>query len=220
MTATKTIANPEGGNKGFILAIVAIVVIGVGLVAFLAAGRDSQLTDQSGDISVDGDSLPEFTEPGVSPPTDSALGLTAPTLTGETFEGESLTIGNDGRPKAVYFLAHWCEHCQAEVPKVQALIDDGQVPEGLDIYAISTALDASRGNFPPEAWLEREGWTVPTMKDDNLSSGLRAGGGSSFPYVLYLDSDHNVVARSSGELPDATLLELWQRAVDGESLAQ
>jgi len=217
MTATKSTANPQGGNKGFMLAVGAIVVIGVALVAVLATQRDSKIQNQSGGVTIEGEALPAYETPGVAPADDPSIGLAAPELTGETFNGDSLSITNDGRPKAIFFLAHWCSHCQAEVPKVQAMVDAGEIPDGIDLYAVSTAVDASRGNYPPESWLDREGWTAPTMKDSDESEALRAFGGSSFPYVLYLDADNTVVTRSSGEIEESVILSLMDQAIAGSS---
>lgn len=38
-----------------------------------------------------------------------------PDVDGETFAGERVIVGSDGRPKVVMFLVHWCPHCQAGV---------------------------------------------------------------------------------------------------------
>ncbi|MDA3039946.1 MAG: TlpA disulfide reductase family protein [Actinomycetota bacterium] len=216
-----SVAEPESGGKGFILAILAIVLVGAGLVAFLAANRDSKVGGQTAAVEVEGDDLPPFEQSGVSGSDDPALGLVAPTFTGTTFAGEPLTLGPDGTPKVVYFLAHWCSHCQAEVPKIQEMIDADQLPDGLEIYGVSTAVDASRGNFPPESWLDVENFTPPTLKDDTGSPALQAWGGQSFPYVVYLDGDNRVIARSSGEIDDQQILELWAlTALNGGSTGE
>ena len=42
-----------------------------------------------------------------------------PRWTGQSFDGTPLAINpGDGKPKLVVFVAHWCPHCQAEVPRV------------------------------------------------------------------------------------------------------
>ncbi len=212
------VAKPDSGNKGFLLAIIAIVVVGAAVVAFLAANRDSKVGEQTAAVEVAGDALPAFTESGVSTSSDEAIGVVAPTITGTTFSGDPVTIGPDGSPKVVYFVAHWCPHCQAEIPKVQQLIDSNQVPDGLEIYGVSTAVDATRGNYPPESWLDVENFTPPTMKDDEGSPALQAYGGSSFPYVVYLDGDNRVLARSSGEIADAQILQLWSMTANNQAL--
>lgn len=214
----QTISNPsDQSSKGFVLIVAAILVVGLAAVAFFVTGRGegaatAEAGEQVADIAIDGDGLTPMPG-GVSltdPSTEPSFGQVAPTLTGTDFEGNEFTIEADGTPKVVYFLAHWCPHCQREVPQVQGLIDAGRVPDGLDIYAVSTAVDRGRGNFPVSTWLEEEGFTPQTMRDDASSSALVAYGNGGFPYAVYLDGENRVIARSSGELGADTIASLWQ----------
>lgn len=203
-----------GGNKGFILAIVAVCLIGAALVAVVigsGAGDDPDAVDQTADVAVEGEALPQMPSVGgiTTAEVDEAIGLTAPRLVGTDFDGSEVVIEADGRPKAVYFIAHWCSHCQVEVPAVQGLVDSGAVPEGMDLYAVSTSVSAGRGNHPPLRWLEDENWTVPTIRDTENSEALISYGSGGFPYVVYLDGDNNVLARSSGELDTAGIQAAW-----------
>ncbi|MCP4086876.1 MAG: TlpA family protein disulfide reductase [Actinomycetia bacterium] len=202
------------GNRWFLLTILAVVILGAVVVAVAASGREDGLAGEIGTVEVEGDPIPFSSgDPGIADPTtDAATGLVAPTLTGTSFDDSEVTIGADGRAKAVYFLAHWCSHCQEEVPTVQALIDAGRVPEGLDIYAVATSTVAGRANFPPSQWLEEEGFTPVTMRDTEDGDALLAYGGSSFPYVVYLDSDNQLVGRSRGSLSDDQIVTLWNAA--------
>ena len=50
-----------------------------------------------------------------TPDTDTELGSTAPTVVGYDFMGQRVTIEDNGKPKLIVFLAHWCPHCQREV---------------------------------------------------------------------------------------------------------
>ncbi|MFV0257520.1 MAG: TlpA family protein disulfide reductase [Acidimicrobiales bacterium] len=210
-----TKSTPGSSNLGFIAAIAVIVVGGLLFVAYLATSRDSavdDLAEPTGEVTIDGESLPAMPE-GTSvsdPATDPAAGLVAPNLTGTDLYGEPISITNDGRPKVIYFVAHWCAHCQREVPLVQSMVDDGKVPEGVDIYAVSTGVIPDRGNFPPGLWLQQEGFSSPIMRDTTDSSAYQAYGAGGFPFVVYLDSENEVVARSSGELEESTIESLWQ----------
>jgi thiol-disulfide isomerase/thioredoxin len=58
---------------------------------------------------------------------DTACGMTAPILVGQDFDGETVRIdaASDG-PTMVVFLAHWCPHCNAEVPRINQLRDEGR----------------------------------------------------------------------------------------------
>jgi thiol-disulfide isomerase/thioredoxin len=141
---------------------------------------------------------------------ESATGIAAPTVTGEDFDNNTVVVGNDGRPKAIVFLAHWCPHCQAEVPSVQAWLDATGGVDGVDMYSIATAINSGRDNHPPSDWLENEGWTVPVIRDDQDSSVLRAYGNGGFPFWVFTNSDGTVALRVAGEIPIADLEEILQ----------
>ena len=225
MTSSAKASGPASGpqtssNRGFLLIVVGIVAVGLLGIAVLATNRnsdDSTTVDQTAAVEISGDALiplPEGVSVGTAD-TDPAFGTTAPTLTATDFSGNDVTIGPDGRPKAIYFLAHWCPHCQTEVPVVQDLIDEGSLPDGMDVYAVSTAVDRGRGNYPPQTWLEDEGFEPVTVRDDDASSALVAFGGSSFPYVVYLDGDNQVFARSAGSLAPEAIASLWSGLAAG-----
>ena len=128
----------------------------------------------------------------------SAIGETAPTVIGEDFDGNEVRIENDGRAKAIVLLAHWCPHCQDEVPAVQAWLDSGGGVEGVDMYSISTAMNSSRDNYPPSEWLNREGWTVPVIRDNSNNSVHTAYGSGGFPFWVFVNSDGTVALRVAG----------------------
>ena len=219
----------DGSSKGFMLVVLGLVVVGLAAVAFVvgnsggdevaesaAAGTENASSDgaETATVEVVGETLPPMPE-GVrisDASNDAAAGTVAPTITGTGFDGSEVTIGPDGRAKAVYFVAHWCPHCQEEVPLVQGLVDQGTVPADLDVYAVSTAVNSGQGNFPPSAWLAEEGFTPMTMRDDETSTAFAGFGGGSFPYVVYLDADNQVVARSAGSLDAETTTQLWELA--------
>ena len=67
---------------------------------------------ENGPITVTGDLLPAFEGDTA---TDAGAGLAAPILEGESFDGTAVVV-EPGSPTLLVFLAHWCPHCQAEVP--------------------------------------------------------------------------------------------------------
>jgi cytochrome c biogenesis protein CcmG, thiol:disulfide interchange protein DsbE len=159
------------------------------------AGASGSAT-ASGAPVITGASLPEFTNPTADP----AVGMPAPEVRGSDFDGAPVAIEHDGRPKVVLFVAHWCPHCQREVPVVQAWVDSGAVPEGVDLISVATSIDPARPNYPPDAWFQREGWTVPVVVDPT-NSVANAYGLSAFPYWVFISPDGTVKARAVGELP-------------------
>jgi cytochrome c biogenesis protein CcmG/thiol:disulfide interchange protein DsbE len=176
-------------------------VVGLGLIVWLAFSIASDPgLDESigfGEVTVEGESLPFYTDPTAE---DLAVGLTAPTVTGNDWEGNEYTIEPDGRPKILIFLAHWCPHCQNEVPVVQDWINAGGLGEDVDLYGLTVATNRLRENWPPQDWLEAENWTPPTIMDDAENSAVIAYGQAGTPFYIVLDGDNTVLGRISGEV--------------------
>ena len=184
------------------------MLIGVAVVAFIAVAALIAValsgTTGTGGFSeparvataVSGDALPALTDPS----TDGVIGQPIPSLTGIDLSGEPISIGPSDGPMAIVLLAHWCGFCQAEVPILVDYLASTGMPDGVDLVTISTSIDPARPNYPPSTWLEREGWSSPTMVDDATSGALRALGMSSFPGFVFVDADGRVVQRTTGQL--------------------
>lgn len=155
---------------------------------------------------VNGSPLPAF----AAGEDDPAVGMAAPQVSGVDFEGNQVQIGGSGRPTAIVFLAHWCPHCQREVPAVQAWLDATGGVGGVDVVSIATSTDSGRANYPPWEWLERESWTPPVLADDGRGTAMRAFGGTAFPFWVFLNSDGTVAARLAGSTDIAVLEDLIQ----------
>jgi thiol-disulfide isomerase/thioredoxin len=118
----------------------------------------------------------------------------------QVLNGQPLTIPPAGsRPKLVFYIAHWCPHCQREVPLLQSWIDQKSSSINADLFAVSTGVDQSRGNYPPAAWLTKEHWSVPTLADSPNDDAARAAGLSGYPFFVAVDKNGKVVKRFSGE---------------------
>ncbi len=212
-----TASNPDQGSQTGFYVIVALIVVGMGAAAYFAinargAADGGRAESETAPVEVDGDPLEVF-QTGTD---DPSVGQVAPTLSGTSYANTPLTIGPDGEPKVVVFVTHWCQHCQAEVPKIQALVDQGRFPDGVGLYTVSTSVNRGRANFPPSSWLKNEGWTAPTLADSETSSAATAYGLSAFPFTVILDGENRVLARYSGEQSEATLESIWQSAAAGE----
>jgi thiol-disulfide isomerase/thioredoxin len=131
---------------------------------------------------------------------DSAVGTVIPTVSGLDFDGKPITIGPDGKAKVIVFVAHWCPHCQAEVPRIVAHLKDTPMPDDVELVSVSTAVQVGAENYPPQAWLEREQWPAPVLADDADGTVAQAYGLRSFPYFVVADKDGKVVVRTSGEI--------------------
>ena len=198
MTQTNT-----QSRRNIFLGVVGGVIV---LLLVLAIIFDAGPQGETGEPVVTGEVLPPFQ----ATQNDLAIGVAAPAATGEGVEGDTVEIEPGGSPMAIVFLAHWCPHCQAEVPRVQEWLDSGGGVDGVEIVGVSTAINSTRDNYPPSEWLESEGWTAPVLKDDASGIVHQAFGGGGFPYWVFVDADGNVAARSSGELDIASLEQFMQ----------
>ena len=160
-------------------------------------------------VTVSGAALPEY-EPGGG--ADPAVGQTIPEVTGQSFDGSPVEIRNDGRAKLIVFVAHWCPHCQKEIPLLADYLDSNSLPGGVDLYTVSTGVGSNKPNYPPSAWLEKEGWTVKTLADSEDGKAAEAFGLSAYPYFVAADASGKVMVRTSGEISTGVFADLASRA--------
>jgi cytochrome c biogenesis protein CcmG/thiol:disulfide interchange protein DsbE len=184
------------------LAIAALAVIVVAAIVALTlngGGPEPETAQVTGSPTVSGQPLPDFTQGG----TDPALDMPAPRVEGADFNGNATSITDDGSPKIVLFLAHWCPHCQREVATLQPALTEQLLPQGVTLYSVAIAIDPTRPNYPPDEWLRDKGWSSPVVVDDAQSSVAEAYGLTAFPYWVFIAADGTVVDRFVGELtPD------------------
>ena len=152
--------------------------------------------EQTRPVTVTGTALPQFPQSGDDP----AVGKEIPEAKGQSFDGTAVDIRNDGRPKLILFVAHWCPHCQREVPLLTGYLKSHPLPSGVDLYTVATATTSARPNYPPSSWLSKVGWKATTMADSDDGKAADAFGLSAFPYFVAVDGSGKVVARTTGEI--------------------
>ena len=147
---------------------------------------------------------------------DEAVGMPAPVLNGFDVDGNAITIdaAADG-PYMVVFLAHWCPHCNREIPRLLEWQANGDVPAELKIVGVATAVSESSPNYPPGEWLAAKEWAWPTLLDQSAGDGAagvaaQAYGASGWPYFVIVGADGLVKARGAGEME----IEQLQSMVD------
>jgi thiol-disulfide isomerase/thioredoxin len=199
-------------NKTFLIAAAVLLVIGFAVAVGVTLSTEPLTAGlPEGETTVTGDPLPTYAGQNDD---NVSVGLAAPIFSGPNENSEIISLEKNGNAKALLFLAHWCGFCQDEVPSVQEWIDTIGVPDGVDIIAVATSIDRSRGNYPPQEWLERERWSETQIYDLDKEIG-DAYGLTSFPYWVFLDSELNVKARRTGNLPqDAVGQLLLQLALE------
>ena len=197
---------PKPSRTPWLIGCAVIAVIAVAAIIALGVSSWSSGLQEPADaaITVSGEALPELTAGA----TDAAIGLTIPTLMGTDLEDAPMTMGPDGGPMAIVILAHWCPHCQAEVPLIVDYLSSTGMPEGVSIVGLSTSITQTAENYPPSEWLEREGWTPQTLNDDANSTALTTLGVGNFPGFVFVDADGRVVQRLTGEIPVSTFDEI------------
>jgi thiol-disulfide isomerase/thioredoxin len=199
-------SNSSSGRGKFIVgAIIAIVIGGAAIVAISSSGSDSASTSDGisefSSITVTGESLPSFDS--VSTAIDTAVGLPAPVVTGKGFTGTEITTDGAGTPTLLVFLAHWCPHCQREVPLLVEWEKNGKTPTGVDVIAVATGTDPANPNYPPSEWLAREEFPAlwPVIADSADKKAANAFGLSGYPFFVLVDAQGKVFMRLSGEVP-------------------
>lgn len=205
-----------GALVGIVVGAVVLLFAVIAVVANLGGGDDTASgaggkATETSDVTWTGTQLPP--EPQTSGEPDAAIGLVPAMLTGTSIDGTPLTIDpTDGRAKMLVFVAHWCQHCQAEIPRIVQWNAAGQKPAELDVYAIATGTDKAAPNYPPSSWLAREGWPFPALADGpgprpNFEAAT-AYGLTSYPYNVVVGADGKVKGRHSGEFgsDDATAI--------------
>jgi thiol-disulfide isomerase/thioredoxin len=188
---------------GPVVLVVAILMVGAAILALVAgqAGTDSTAASPtpSGAVAdtptITGDPLPQF----VATVDDPAVGRVAPAVSGHDDNGTPVDITPGESPTVVIFAAHWCSHCQRELPLIQAWIEAGSLPADVEVVTVSTGIDPSLPNYPPAAWFERIGWTASVMVDPT-NTVAAAYGLSAYPFFVMLDAEGRVVGRAKGEV--------------------
>ena len=137
-------------------------------------------------------------------PLDSEIGYLAPSFKAQLNEGSELVTVDpaDGTVRLIGFFAHWCPHCQREVPRVSKWLEENTIPAEIEILAVSTAVREGTPNYPPSEWLTKERWPTDIFVDNQDNDLAAAYGLAGFPYWVLVDATGRVVHRSSGELTE------------------
>ncbi len=220
----------SGSKMSIWIGLVAVVALVVGIIVFVGGGDDSDTnasentSDSSGiaslptsqPVTVTGTPLAPF-DSSASP--DPAFGLDAPGLSGLNFSGEPMVVEpGTGGPYMLVYLAHWCPHCNAEVPKLIDWKNSGAVPAELQVIGIATAVSKDSANYPPAVWFSNKGWPWPVLVDEAAGEGEAgkaavAYGASGWPYFVIVGADGKVKARVSGAIEISDLQPIVDAAL-------
>jgi len=176
---------------------VVFVALAVVIAVLSTSESDARISvdDVAGSPEIEGDAL---SVAPADPAQDPDAGAQAPVVRGADYAGSAVSIGEGGSPQMIMFMASWCQACQRELPEVVEWLEDGRLPDGVDLVAVSTSLDESLPIWPPQDWFDAEGYTGPILVDDAGGSVARAYGLRATPYWVGLDAEGRVVTRISG----------------------
>lgn len=181
-----------GGSRStwLMLAGIAAVVVVVA-VAFSGGSSDPQ-TSASGDVSI-------ARAPGPQLQTGEAV----PSWSAPALDGSGPLQWDDavGVPTVLAVWAPWCPHCQAELPRLSAALEDHP---GVQLVTVATAIGEQPGPTPQE-YLDGEGLTMQVAVDDGENTLMQGLGVGSFPTTYYVASDGTVLTATVGEVEPAEL---------------
>ena len=221
-------ANGGSGSKTWMWVTIAVVVVAavIGVVIATTGGDDDAASNgttettaggladlpTSQPVTVTGEALVPF-DSNANP--DPAVGATAPILDGSNFNGQPIKVDAADGAYMLVFLAHWCPHCNAEVPRLISWKNSGAVPTDLRVIGVATAVDSSSVNFPPAQWFSDKGWPWPVLVDESTGAGAAGKGAAAYgatgwPYFVIVGADGKVKVRVSGEIEASEL----QKKVD------
>ncbi len=220
-------ASSSSGISARIVAVsvALVVVLAAGIAVFASGGGDNGSSSDSTVASVPGGSAPgefqnvdvegEALDPLGKGAADPSLGKVGPNLSGYNFTGLSVSVNpaTSGEPTMLVFLAHWCPHCNAEMPRLVNWYDKGLVPPNLRVIGVATASRKDQSNWPPSEWMQSFDWPFEVLADSETNQAAAAYGVDGYPFMVILDKDGKVVARHSGEMDEAEIPNFVNKAL-------
>lgn len=208
------------GTWVWIVAVGVVVVVGVLAIVVSRSDSSAAANEIGKTITVNGTPLPPL--PAATKenpaPADPAIGMTLPSVTGTAPDGKTVTLGPTGKPMLFFGVAHWCPHCQAEMPRIKEYQDEGLLT-GVDLQVLSTGQNESKPNWPPSQWLKSEGPTSVVLADNAKVEAAVAFGVTGYPAIIAVDKDGKVVGRTSGEQGREQIVALANAARSGQPIA-
>jgi thiol-disulfide isomerase/thioredoxin len=227
--AAKASRQEGTGSSKLVLwvAVGVVLVLGVGGIVW-AVNRDTSTPASNATTTSVGSGVPD-SQPVVIKGTrlvdfndkvnpDPAVGVVAPTVDGKNYAGDPVSINPSNGPYMVVFLAHWCPHCNAEIPRLLAWKHSGAVPAELNVIGVGTAVSKASINYPPAEWFSNKGWDWPVMADESQGDGnagkaAAAFGATAWPYFVIVGADGKVKVRVSGEVQISELQKIVDAAL-------
>lgn len=130
--------------------------------------------------------------------TDPAIGATIANFEAQTITGGTFNSFEPGVARIYSVLAHWCPFCQQELPEITEWLEANDLGDDVEFVAAAVAVDPSRDNYPVADWFEREDYEGTIIVDNPQSRLMDILGTRSFPFLVAVNANGEVVDRFSG----------------------
>jgi thiol-disulfide isomerase/thioredoxin len=132
---------------------------------------------------------------------DAALGMVLGEVAGiEYYTETEMTVDpTDGTARAWLIWAHWCPHCQRELPPLSDWYAESadQYPN-VELISVTSSIDPTRGN-PLEPYLDELQLPFPVIVDPDLTLAEQFGL-SAYPFWVFTAGDGTTLLRVAGFL--------------------
>ena len=141
---------------------------------------------------------------------DAALGVVLGDVTGvEYYADTEMTVDPaDGTARAWLVWAHWCPHCQRELPPLSDwYTENADLYPNVELVSITSSIDPARGN-PLEPYLDELQLPFPAIVDPDLALAEQFGL-SAFPFWVFTAGDGTTLLRVAGFLEIDQIAEIF-----------
>ncbi len=142
-------------------------------------------------------------------------GMTLPTIEGPEYYSDTTVTyqPDDGTARVWLVWAHWCPHCQAELPELATWYTEnaGRFPT-IELVTVTTAIDESSDN-PLIPYLDDSAFPFPVIVDGDGTQASHFGA-TVFPFWVITDPHGEVLVRIGGELDMAQVEEIFSQLTD------
>lgn len=175
----------RGGANAIWIGLGALVLVLI-LVAAFAGGESPDAADE-GTVTIARESGPTL-----------QVGEAVPEFSAPTLDGSGTITWSDyvGTPTVLAVWASWCPHCQAELPRLAAALENHP---NIQMVSVTTAIGQNPGPTP-QGYMDSEGLTFPVATDDSNNTLMKGLGVASFPTTYFVGHDGNVVEATVGEV--------------------
>lgn len=202
-------------------AAASLVVIGVAVLVLRDDGNGDAMVSagqvaEAQPVTVTGAALPRYDQRGADPATGSPV----PQIDGYSFDGTPVST-RPTRPTLLVFYAHWAQFASESMHFLSDwVIARGDDPAAYDIIVISTDNQPDQPSYPPsERFAEIAApFPVPVLVDSETNDVAAAFGQTTFPWMVLVGADGNLLARFASDLHslllDVTIPAIIEAAPD------